>query len=114
MALPEVLQSFIIQFTRARRLSILPQVEGIYRNLALTAKGEQPVEIISAHTLTSSQQRTLKSTLSQTLSGKLAITLIKDPRVLGGIMVRIGSRVIDATLATQLNQLATVLKGATK
>jgi F-type H+-transporting ATPase subunit delta len=113
MGLPESLQSFVVQLAKARRLSILRQVEEIYHNLTLAAKGEQPVEIISAQALTPSQQRTLKKTLSQSLPGNLAITFVKDSKVLGGIMMRIGTRVIDATLATQLNQLAAVMKGAT-
>ena len=113
MGLPERLQSFGVQLVKARRLNILPDVEKIYHNLILQAKGEQPVEVISAQALTPSQQRTLKSALSLSLAGTLAITFATDPRVLGGVMVRIGSQVIDATLATQLNQLATVMKGAT-
>jgi F0F1-type ATP synthase delta subunit len=50
----------------------------------------------------------LKKVFPRTLN----LTLVNDSSVLGGIMVRIGSRVIDATLVTQLNQLATVMKGS--
>jgi F-type H+-transporting ATPase subunit delta len=112
-AILQVLQSFVVQLAKARRLALLPKVGEIYHSLTLQAKGEQRVEIISAHTLTPSQQRFLKGKLTASLPGKLAISFVKNPRVLGGIMVRIGSRIIDASLATHLHQLATAMKGAT-
>jgi F-type H+-transporting ATPase subunit delta len=112
MGLPEVLQSFVAQLARARRLAMLPKVGEIYYSLILQAKGEQRVEIISAHALSPSQQRFLKSKLTASLPGNLAISFVKNPRVLGGIMIRIGSQILDATLATRLHQLATVMKGA--
>jgi F-type H+-transporting ATPase subunit delta len=111
MKTPEMVQSFAGLLVNASRISYLDKIRQIYENLTSHAKSEQKIEVISAYPLTKVQSKLLKENLNKVASGDLILTFITDPKVLGGIMVRIGSRVIDATLATQLNQLATVMKG---
>lgn len=112
MKAPEVLQSFVAQLVKARRIPYLSQIEEIYQSLVFQEKGEQMIEVISAYPLTSSQGHLLKDKLKKAFPGTLNLTFVNDSRVLGGIMIRAGSRVIDATLMTQLNKLATVMKGS--
>ena len=109
---PELIQSFIRQLIKAHRLPYLSRIEKIYQSLVSQMKGEQRIEVISAYGLTSSQSELLEDKLKKVFPGTLNLTFANDSRVLGGIMIRIGSRVIDATLATQLTQLATVMKGS--
>lgn len=111
MEAPEIVGLFVHQLGKARRISYLPQILEIYQKLVLQSTGHQRVEVISAHPLTLSQRHFLQKTLAQTYSGILNITFKKDPRIQGGIIIRLGAKVIDASLATQLNQLATVMKG---
>jgi len=108
---PEMLISFARQLITSQRISYLPQIEKIYHSLASREKGEQEVEVISAYPLTPSQSQFLEGKLRKVVPGTLRMAFTHNPKVLGGIMVRIGSRVIDATLAMQINQLATVMKG---
>ena len=61
----------------------------------------------------SAQSALLKETLKKAFPGIISLIFVNDPKVLGGIMIRVGSRVVDATLASQLNTLATVMKGST-
>ena len=109
---PEIFNSFVVQLVKAQRISYLLKIEGIYQNLVLQERGEENVEVISVYPLTTSQVNSLKDMLKKVFPRTLNLTLVNDSTVLGGIMVRIGSRVIDATLVTQLNQLATVMKGS--
>lgn len=109
---PEVMQSFVGQLVKAHRLPYLSRIEKIYQGLVSQMKGEQQVNVISAHRLTPSQRELLQDKLKKVFPGTLNLTFANDSRVLGGIMIRVGSRVIDATLVTQLNQLATVMKGS--
>lgn len=112
MKVPEILQSFVGLLVKAQRIPYMHKIEKIYQSLVSQAKGEQRIEVISAYPLTSSQSQLLKDKLKKVFSGNLNLTFVNDPKVLGGIMLRVGSRVIDATLATQLNQLATAMKGS--
>jgi len=109
---PKVFNSFVVQLVKAQRISYLSKIDRIYQNLVVQEKGEQNVEVISAYPLTTSQVNLLQDMLKKVFPRTLNLTLVNDSTVLGGIMVRIGSRVIDATLVTQLNQLATVMKGS--
>ena len=110
---PKIFQSFIAQLMKAQRIAHLTQIDKIYQNLMLNEKGQENIEVISAHPLTTAQVHLLQDKLKQVFPRSLKLTLVNDPSVLGGIMVRIGSRVIDATLVTQLNKLASVMKGNT-
>ena len=113
MKAPDIFQSFIGQLVKAHRVPYLPQIEEIYQSLVSQEKKEQVVEVISAHPLTSAQSILLKERLKKAFPGIISLIFVSDPKVLGGIMIRVGSRVIDATLVSQLNKLATVMKGST-
>ena len=108
---PDIFQSFMRQLVKAHRIPYLAQIEEIYQSLVSQEKKEQVVEVISAHPLTSAQSALLKETLKKAFPGIISLIFVNDPKVLGGIMIRVGSRVVDATLASQLNKLATVMKG---
>lgn len=108
---PALVQSFISRLLKAGRISYLTKIEQIYHDLVIQEKGEEKVEIISAYPLTTVQITLLKDKLKKVFPRTLNLTFINDTNVLGGVMVRIGCRVIDATLITQLNQLASVMKG---
>jgi F-type H+-transporting ATPase subunit delta len=108
---PELVQSFVGRLLKSRRISYLTKIESIYHDLVIQEKGEEKVEVISAYPLTTTQVTLLKDKLKKVFPRTLSLTFINDTNVLGGVMVRIGCRVIDATLVTQLNQLASVMKG---
>lgn len=103
--------SFIGHLVKARRVSYLSKIDGIYQDLMVHEQGFEKVEIITAHTLTTAQVTLLKDKLKKVFPRTLKLTFINDTNVLGGVMVRVGCRVIDATLVTQLNQLSIVMKG---
>ena len=111
MKAPEIFQSFVGELVKARRIPYLSQIEEIYQSLVSQEKKEQVIEVISAYPLSTSQSNLLKGKLKKAFPGIISLVFVNDPKILGGIMVRIGSRVIDATLVTQLNKLATVMKG---
>jgi F-type H+-transporting ATPase subunit delta len=113
MNAPEIFQSFLGRLVKAGRTPYLPKIEEIYQSLVSQAKKEQVVEVISAYPLTPAQSALLKDKLKKVFPGIISFIFVNDPKVLGGIMIRVGSRVIDATLVSQLNKLATVMKGST-
>ena len=93
------------------RFSELKSVIRLFRDLASDARGETKAEVTSAYPLGDDQIAALKSKLKARVGRDVSIDLHVDPALLGGIIVRLGSQMIDASIATKLNTLATAMKG---
>jgi len=93
------------------RLSELKSVIRIVRELASAHRGETKAEVTSAHPLGDDQITALKTKLKARVGSDVTIDARVDPNLLGGIVVRLGSQMIDASIATKLNTLATAMKG---
>ena len=93
------------------RFGELKSVIRIFRELASDARGETTAEVTSAHPLGDEQIAALKSKLKARVGSDVIIDAKVDPSLLGGIVVRLGSQMIDASIATKLNTLATAMKG---
>ena len=93
------------------RLSELKAVIKAVRTLAAGHRNETTAEITSAFPLDDKQVAALKSSLKARLGRDVAIDARVDPSLLGGIVVRLGSQMIDASIKTKLNTLALAMKG---
>ena len=93
------------------RFGELKSVIRIFRELASDARGETKAEVTSAHPLGDDQIAALKTKLKARVGSDVIIDAKVDPSLLGGIVVRLGSQMIDASIATKLNTLATAMKG---
>ena len=74
------------------------------------ARGEIAAEVTSAHALTAAQETELKAALKGVAGKDVAIAVTVDPSLLGGLVVKMGSRQIDTSLKTKLNSLKLALK----
>ena len=93
------------------RLSQLDAVIRTFARLAAAHRGETTAEVTSAYPLNDDQIAALKANLKARGGSDLAIDARVDPSILGGIVVRLGSRMIDASIKTKLNTLALAMKG---
>ena len=93
------------------RLSELKTVIKAVRELAADERGETTAEVTSAHPLNDDQVARLKSNLKARIGRDVTVDARVDPELLGGIVVRLGSQMIDASIRTKLNNLALVMKG---
>ena len=93
------------------RLSELKSVIRIVREFASAHRGETKAEVTSAYPLGDDQIAALKTRLKARVGSDVSIDAKVDPSLLGGIVVRLGSQMIDASIATKLNTLATAMKG---
>jgi F-type H+-transporting ATPase subunit delta len=93
------------------RLSELKPVIKSVRMLAANNRGETSAEVTSAYPLNDEQVARLKSNLKARLGRDVAIDAKVDPSLLGGLVVRLGSQMIDASIKTKLNNLALAMKG---
>lgn len=102
--------NFLRVVARNRRLFAVPGMIRAYRRIAAEARGEVAADVVSAHALTATQQTELKAALKSVAGKDVTINLTVDPSLLGGLVVRIGSRQIDTSLKTKLASLKLALK----
>ncbi len=94
-----------------RRLSRTVEMIDAFFALAAAHRGEASATVTTAHPLDESQRAALKAKLKARLGRDVSIDLNVDPAILGGLIVKIGSQLIDASIRTKLNTLATVMRG---
>ncbi|MFM9827467.1 MAG: F0F1 ATP synthase subunit delta [Sphingomonas sp.] len=111
MKLDATTSSFLGVLADNRRLGQLAQVIRAFRALAANYRGEATAEVASAHPLSDDQVAALKQSLRQRLGREVAVDLSVDPSLLGGLVVRLGSQMIDSSIKTRLNSLAQAMKG---
>ncbi|WP_041393709.1 MULTISPECIES: F0F1 ATP synthase subunit delta [Sphingobium] len=93
------------------RLGQLPAVIRAFRTLLSAHKGETRAEVTSAFPLTKTQQTALAKQLKARTGRDPALDLTVDPAIMGGLIVKMGSQMIDGSLRTRLNRLAQAMKG---
>ncbi|MEI9850990.1 MAG: F0F1 ATP synthase subunit delta [Sphingomonas sp.] len=103
--------SFLGVLAQNRRLAQLPAVIRAFRSLAAAHRGETNAQVVSAHPLSPGQVDALKAQLRTRVGRDVTIDLSVDPSLLGGLVVKIGSQMIDSSIRTRLNSLAHAMKG---
>lgn len=111
MKLDKTTGNFIGVLADNGRLSQLPAVIRLYRRLAAEARGETTAEVVSAHPLSTDQVKALQTKLAARVGRDVAIDATVNPDLLGGITIKLGSQMIDASIRTKLNTLAQAMKG---
>lgn len=94
-----------------RRLRQLNNVIAAFRAMAANFRGETTAQVTTAHPLTDDQVKALKAKLKTRVGRDVAVATKVDPAILGGLVVKIGSQMIDASIRTKLNTLAHAMKG---
>jgi F-type H+-transporting ATPase subunit delta len=102
--------NFVKVLARNRRLFALSEVIRTFLALAARQRGEINAEIASAHPLTDEQLAALKETLRASAGKDVQLITKVDPSLLGGLVVKMGSRMIDSSLRTKLTSLKTAMK----
>ncbi len=111
LGLSPLTKNFIGVLAGNRRLSALPQVVSAFATIAAAQRGEVAATVTSAHPLDAAQLETLRTKLTAREGREVKLKAAVDPAILGGLVVRIGSRQIDSSIRTRLNSLATAMKG---
>lgn len=104
-------RSFLGVLAENRRLGQLPAIIRAFRQLASRHRGETNAEVTSAYPLTEDQVAELRQQLRQRVGSDVSVDLAVDPALLGGLVVRIGSQMIDSSIRTRLTALASAMKG---
>jgi F-type H+-transporting ATPase subunit delta len=110
LGLDGLTKNFLGVLTANRRLALLPAVIRDFAALNAARKGEVTATVTAAHKLTAAQQKAVAAKLKAGIGRDVALTVNVDPSILGGLMVRVGSRLIDSSLKTRLDMLGQALK----
>jgi F-type H+-transporting ATPase subunit delta len=102
---------FVLLLAQKRRLFVVNQIITAYERLVAKSRGETEAEVTSARHLNDSEIAELKSVLKSKLGKEPRLHSRIDPTLLGGLIIKVGSRMIDSSLRTKLEGLAAVMKG---
>jgi F-type H+-transporting ATPase subunit delta len=94
------------------RVFALPAVIRAFERLAAERRGAVAAEVTTAIKLTTAQQKAISAALKQAFGKNPEISTIVDPKILGGLKVKVGSKLFDASLKSRLDQLKFALKRA--
>jgi F-type H+-transporting ATPase subunit delta len=106
-----ITRNFIGVIARNRRLFALPRIIEAFRALVAQAKGEVAATVTSAQPLTAQQVEQIRAALAAKAGRTIAITTAVDPGLIGGLVVRMGSRMVDSSIRTKLQMLEVAMKG---
>jgi F-type H+-transporting ATPase subunit delta len=90
--------------TTNERMPLIDDVSRAFRRLTLEHKQIQPGEVVSAHDLDPEQRTRLAKSLGDALGRTMELGYQVDPALVGGLVVRIGNRIFDASVTTQLRR----------
>ncbi len=109
--LGETTRRFAQVVARNRRLFVLPQIIDTYLSELARRRGEVTAQVTSAVPLSESQRQALIESLKSSVGGKVHVDVKVDDSLIGGLIVKVGSRMIDNSLRSKLQRLQLAMKG---
>ena len=107
----DLTKKFVGLTSSNRRLFVLKDIIVDYLTIVASHRGEATVEVISAAPLNNQQTDRLLKILSDSVGGKVNLISKLDPGLLGGLVVKIGSRMVNSSLSNKLQQLRLAMRG---
>jgi len=110
MKLSPAMQNTLGLMANNRRLFVLPQLVAALRDLIADEKGEVTAEVVSARALTKAQSDKLAKTLKASVGKDVIIKAAVDQSLIGGLIVKVGSKMIDTSIKSKLGNLQNAMK----
>lgn len=111
MGAARLTMQFVLTLTSKGRLFALTDVIRSFDRLLARLRGEVRAQVISARALSDSETVELKAVLKSKLGRDPRLETKVDPTLLGGLVVKVGSRMIDSSLRTKLNGIRVAMRG---
>ena len=103
-------KNFLLLVSKNRRLFATPDMIRAYRAMLAEHLGEMSATVTAASKLTNTQVTALKQALKAGLGKDVMLDQLVDPSLIGGLMIKVGSRMIDTSIRTKLNSLKHAMK----
>jgi F-type H+-transporting ATPase subunit delta len=111
LGLDPITANFLGILARNGRKSELARIIRFFKHIAAEHRGEMTAEVLTAHPLKDDQVEKLKAQLKKRAGRDVTLDAQVDPEILGGIVIKLGSEMIDASIRTKLNRLAQAMRG---
>jgi F-type H+-transporting ATPase subunit delta len=111
LSLDPTTANFLGVLAKNGRKNQLQPVIRLFRRISADHRGETTAEVVTAHALKDDQLAALKQQLRSRVGREVSIETRIDPEILGGIVIKLGSQMIDSSIRTKLNRLAEAMKG---
>lgn len=102
--------NFLELIAKNRRLFAVSDMIRAFSALSARHRGEVKAEVTSANKLSADQTKALTASLKSAIGQDVQLTSHVDPALLGGLVVKVGSRMIDTSLKTKLDNLQFAMK----
>ena len=107
----KVVKDFIEMLSCNQRLAILPEIYQLYHSQLEEREGVVTAKVRSARELLENEVNSVKQYLDKTLSAKAQLELSVDTSLIGGIVIQVGSWVMDGSVSNRLARLSESLRG---
>jgi F-type H+-transporting ATPase subunit delta len=107
----DLTRKLVLLLAQKRRLFALAGIIRAFEQLLARHRGEVAAEITSAHELSAAETAELRRVLKDKLGREPRLTAHVDPKLLGGLVLKVGSRMIDSSLRAKLDGLRAAMKG---
>ena len=110
LGLSLIMSNALLLMAAKRRLFVLPQLVACLRGLIAEENGEVTAEVTATRALSSAQQAKLAETLKAAVGKKVKINMAVDESLIGGLVIKVGSKMIDTSIAAKLSNLQNAMK----
>ncbi|MEM6619597.1 MAG: F0F1 ATP synthase subunit delta [Pseudomonadota bacterium] len=110
MGLDPMVSNTLGLMAQKRRLFVLPQLLTSLADMIAAEKGEVTAEVTSAKELTKAQADKLAKTLKDSVGKDVKLSVAVDESLIGGLVVKVGSRMIDTSIRSKLSSLSNAMK----
>jgi len=108
----ELTNTFLKVISKNKRFASLSSIISQFININAQKRGDILADITSADELSDKQKDDIKDHLRTILGDKLSLDFKVDKKIIGGLIVKVGSKMIDASLVNKINKLKIAMKGA--
>ena len=110
MKLSEMVKNTLGLMATKRRLFVVPALLSRLSTLIADQKGDVEAEVTSAKALTKAQTESLSKVIAKAVGKNVNISAVVDEKIIGGLVVKVGSKMIDTSIRSKLNSLQSVMK----
>ena len=110
MGLSPLVRNVVALMAQKRRLFALPQMIAQFRALLAEHRGEVTAEVTSAHPLSDAQRDALAEKIKSSTGRDVKLNVQVDESIIGGLVVRVGSRMIDSSIRAKLARLQNAMR----
>lgn len=102
--------NFLNVIAENKRFDILPEIAAQVQKMIAERNGEISAEVTSASALAKTQVKKIEDALAKSFGSKVALVQKEDPEIIGGLIIKVGSTMIDNSVRTKLQRLKRAMK----